>query len=331
MAIFHCSIKVLKRGAGRSSVAAIAYRAGEKITDLRTGVIHDFRKKQGIEGAVLFAPDGTEIFDRGDFWNSNESTYKRNDAVTAREIVIAFPSELSAEQRKKLGEDFAKATAAKYGIAADIAFHATNKKGDEKNFHAHILTTTCEISIENNKPVFGKKVNLFDPIFCQKNRVENAAISIRKDWEDAVNLALRSAQVDKQISRLSLKAQGVQRVPEPHYGQAATAILRRGEESVKRTNWLARAEAAKPKVTKPAKKPAWQIVREQIAAKKARIGRKIETLPLKLPEAQANAPEQPKTTPKPINFDDLATSQTPSKSQSALERMQALRVNKSKP
>lgn len=331
MAIFHCSIKVVKRGAGRSSVAAAAYRAGEKIIDNRTGVIHDFRKKQGVEGATIFAPDGTPILNRGEFWNDNEAHYKRADAVTAREIVIAFPSELNAEQQRQLGEDFAKATAAKYGIAADIAFHAPSKKGDEKNSHAHISTTTCEIAIENGKVVFGKKVNLFDPIFCQKNRVENAAISIRKDWEDAVNLALKSAQVDKQISRLSLKAQGIQRVPEPHYGQAATAIMRRGEESIKRTNWQARAEAAQPKVTKPAKKPAWQIVREQIAAKKARKGRKIETLPPKVPEGQANALEQPKNAQKPINFDNLATSQAPSKSQSALERMQALRASKLKP
>ena len=35
MAIYHCSIKIISRGKGKSAVAAAAYRAGEKLTNDR--------------------------------------------------------------------------------------------------------------------------------------------------------------------------------------------------------------------------------------------------------------------------------------------------------
>ncbi|MCV4594285.1 mobilization protein, partial [Escherichia coli] len=42
MAIYHLSMKILSRSKGYSAVASAAYRAGEKILDERTGVIHDY-------------------------------------------------------------------------------------------------------------------------------------------------------------------------------------------------------------------------------------------------------------------------------------------------
>ncbi len=46
MAIYHCSIKVISRGKGKSAVAAAAYRAGEKITnDYEIGVYGRMRER----------------------------------------------------------------------------------------------------------------------------------------------------------------------------------------------------------------------------------------------------------------------------------------------
>ena len=33
MAIYHCSIKIISRGKGKSAVAAAAYRSGEKLVN----------------------------------------------------------------------------------------------------------------------------------------------------------------------------------------------------------------------------------------------------------------------------------------------------------
>ena len=43
MAIYHCSIKIIGRSDGKLAVASSAYRSGEKLTDDRTGLIHDFK------------------------------------------------------------------------------------------------------------------------------------------------------------------------------------------------------------------------------------------------------------------------------------------------
>ena len=45
MAIYHFSVKTISRGAGRSAVAAAAYRSGEKLTCHYYGKEQDYTKK----------------------------------------------------------------------------------------------------------------------------------------------------------------------------------------------------------------------------------------------------------------------------------------------
>ena len=45
MSIYHCSIKNISRSSGRSAVACAAYRSGEELEDVETGITHDYRKK----------------------------------------------------------------------------------------------------------------------------------------------------------------------------------------------------------------------------------------------------------------------------------------------
>ena len=47
MASFHLAVKTIGRSAGRSATAAAAYRAGVEIADERTGIVHDYTRKQG--------------------------------------------------------------------------------------------------------------------------------------------------------------------------------------------------------------------------------------------------------------------------------------------
>ncbi|WP_456303865.1 MobA/MobL family protein, partial [Acetobacter pasteurianus] len=46
LAIYHLSVKSISRSAGRSVVAAAAYRAGQELTDERQGLTHDYTRKQ---------------------------------------------------------------------------------------------------------------------------------------------------------------------------------------------------------------------------------------------------------------------------------------------
>ena len=71
MAIYHCSTKTVNRSSGRTAVASSAYRAGEKLEDERTGLTHDFTRKDGVAHSEILSNLDIEI-DRGELWNLAE-------------------------------------------------------------------------------------------------------------------------------------------------------------------------------------------------------------------------------------------------------------------
>ena len=81
----------------------MAYRAGEKLKDERTGLTHDFTKKDGVVHTEILSNLDIEI-KRSELWNLAEKSENRKDARTAREWVIALPDELNPDQRKGLGK-----------------------------------------------------------------------------------------------------------------------------------------------------------------------------------------------------------------------------------
>ena len=105
MSIYHCSIKNISRSSGRSAVACAAYRSGEELEDVETGITHDYRKKTGIAFAEIFlCKNAPERFqNREELWNEAEKIEKAADARLAREIEVAIPRELSLEEMKKSG------------------------------------------------------------------------------------------------------------------------------------------------------------------------------------------------------------------------------------
>ena len=54
---------------------------------------------------------------------------------------IALPAELDVEDRQDLAFRFASDLVDRYGVVADVAIHAPHRDGDQRNHHAHILTT----------------------------------------------------------------------------------------------------------------------------------------------------------------------------------------------
>ena len=78
MAIYHCSIKIISRGRGKSAVAAAAYRAAQTITNDYDGVTHDYTQKRGIVHAEIMLPGHSpmEYADRAVLWNAVERIEK---------------------------------------------------------------------------------------------------------------------------------------------------------------------------------------------------------------------------------------------------------------
>ena len=53
MAIYRFSVSIIGKSGGRSAVSAAAYRAAEKIKNERTGLTHDFTKKEDDLARIL--------------------------------------------------------------------------------------------------------------------------------------------------------------------------------------------------------------------------------------------------------------------------------------
>ena len=219
MAIFHCQAKAISRSSGRSATASAAYRSGELITDRRTGEIYDYEKKQGVGYKEIITPDGSQI-DRSELWNRAEEAEKRKDAKVAREWELGLPSELTHKQRVDLACQFALELVKRYGVAADVCLHVPGRGGDQRNHHAHILTTTRIYEAG----ALGEKTRVLDSPRTSGQEVE----FMRQTWAELANKALEKAGYAERIDARSLKAQGIGREPTQHLGPAATAMERRG-------------------------------------------------------------------------------------------------------
>ena len=229
MAIFHLSVKTVSRSAGRSATAAAAYRAGVEITDERTGEIHDYTRKGGVESAELVLPAGAPEWaaDRAALWNAAEQAETRKNSTVAREFEIALPEELSPAERARLARDFARELVERHGCAADVCIHAPGKDGDDRNHHAHILLTTRRLGPEG----LTEKTRELD----DQKTGSKLVTQWRERFAALTNERLRENGIEARVDHRTLEAQGIEREPTRHLGPAATAIERRtGQPSHKR-------------------------------------------------------------------------------------------------
>ncbi|MCU4501471.1 MobA/MobL family protein [Acinetobacter radioresistens] len=232
MAIYHCSTKTVNRSSGRTAVASSAYRAGEKLKDERTGLTHDFTRKDGVAHSEIISNLDIEI-DRGELWNLAEKTENRKDARTAREWVIALPDELDADQRKDLAKDFARSLVDRYDVIADLAIHEPSKGGNDKNHHAHIMLTTRKAELDaDNKLTLTTKTNIELSNAKRKSlgmgTTQEDIKQIRETWADLANKALEHAGYREKIDHRSYADQGNQLQATIHEGSKVTQMRRKG-------------------------------------------------------------------------------------------------------
>lgn len=227
MAIYHLSVKTISRSQGRSATAAAAYRAAAEITDERTGDIHDYTRKGGVEYTELVlpvtAPDWAT--DRSVLWNAAEQAETRKNSTVAREFEIALPAELSAIERQQLAITFAKEIVARHGVSADVAIHEPSRGGDNRNHHAHILISTRQLSEEG----FTKKTRELD------DRKSGEVERWRERFAELQNDSFKKNGIEESVDHRSLKDQGIDRAPSKHLGVIATNYERRtGQPSRRR-------------------------------------------------------------------------------------------------
>ena len=241
MDYFHMCMKIISRSAGRSSVAAAAYRAAERIYDHRTGLWHDFTDKGGVVHSEILLPDHApeHYRDRAILWNSVEHSEKAKNAQTAREVEIALPCELDREELIKLTREYVQEQFVSRGMCADVCIH---QKG-EKNTHAHIMLTTRPIEpdgtwgAKSRKEYVldrsGQRIRLDSGEWKSKkvsavdwNEHENAELW-RKAWANTLNRELERHGLES-VDHRSYKRQGLDKEPQQHMGPKALELERQG-------------------------------------------------------------------------------------------------------
>lgn len=243
MAIYHCSIKIISRGKGKSAVAAAAYRSGETLTNEYDGVTHDYTRKGGIVHTEILLPDHApaEYADRSLLWNAVEKIEKAKNAQLAREIEIALPQKLTIEHSISLVREYVKEQFVNAGMCADFAIHDKQ----DGNPHAHIMLTMRPIEQGGAWGAKQKKEYLLDPqgnkIYDPKKRQykcksipvtdwneQTKAEQWRAAWAEICNRALEQNGHAERIDRRSYARQGIDQIPTVHLGVAASQMEKKG-------------------------------------------------------------------------------------------------------
>ena len=241
MAIFHWSMKIVRRSMGKSAVAAAAYRSGTKLVNEWDGVTHDYTAKQNVAYSEIMLPAHapSAFQDRSILWNSVEQIEKSKDSQLARDLEISLPIELSKSEQIELARAYIRDTFVSAGMCADFSFH--DKEG---NPHVHILLTVRPLKGNGEWGAKCRKVYDLDEQGQRipdgkggwKNHREDTVDwnsrekveAWRAAWAEYANRALEAAGRPERIDHRSYARQGVDQIPTIHMGVAAVQMERRG-------------------------------------------------------------------------------------------------------
>lgn len=239
MAVYFLNLKTFGRSGGSSAVSAAAYRAGERIRDERTGRTFDHTDRQDILHKEILVPSGFAVADlawakdRAHLWNAAEHAESRKNARVAREYLVALPVELDAAQRLDLVRGFSRELTDRYRFALDLTVHEPRRfpGSDPRNFHAHLLATTREVTADGLAAKTTLEFNDAKRRSLGLEPVVHELIHVRERWADVTNAALRDAHIDARVDHRSLAAQGIDREPYPYIPRAAYEMERHGYRS----------------------------------------------------------------------------------------------------
>lgn len=208
---YHLNLSTISRRRGGSAVRKAAYNAGERHKDLRTGKTYDYRyKRKGVVAREFVSPDGAAApSDAAAFFNLVEEQERRWDARVAREFKGAVPHQLSEKARLDVMREFAQFVAGDLSTAVWCCFHKPGR-GDDRNFHFHLLFPTRELDGEK----LGKKHRHLD-----SKKTSGAWVKMcREKLAEITNLALEKEGLIERVDHRSNRERGIEKQPGAHLG-----------------------------------------------------------------------------------------------------------------
>lgn len=221
MALYHFSAKMISRGS-RNTVGAIAYRAGCKLYDERTGESFDYRHKHVEHVELLLPKDApawavelqklmSEDLQKGvqALCKIVESPEKRIDSQVWREFEFALHRELTKEQNMALAREFVQDQICARGIAAQLNFHFdVDKETGDETPHCHVTMTTRRLNETGMSP---KKEETWNK--------KELLLDLRVQWQEYSNFHLKLNGHDVRIDHRSHKDRGIEIEPQPKLGR----------------------------------------------------------------------------------------------------------------
>lgn len=280
MAIPFVYAKIISRRGGRSIAAAIAYATAQKIMDERQGLEFDYTRKSGVMETGIAAPDYAPgwVYDTAQLLNNIETAEKRVDGRTAREMIIALPHEMTDRQRADLLKDYINDNFTSRGMVAMFAIHEPDRQGDDRNYHAHVILPTREITADGFK--------------LKKNREWDKNETLeewKENWCDLVNERAQELGLDIHLDPSSPEERG--RMATQHMGEQATAMERKGIKT-ERGNYNRQAQEYNREMERKQRElEEAQLQLEELLQREA-ANDQVPAIEL-IPEPEPPAPEQP--------------------------------------
>jgi|GEM_PF-3766087 len=209
MAIGFVRASTVSRSKGGSASAALAYEACEELEGMG-GEMYDYRNKSGLESPTQIVGMDCDLQELADRMELSET---RKNSTVARRYIVALPHEVSKEERAELAHGFLEHLNKEYGVAGAVSVHEPDRKGDQRNYHAHITISDRAV---NEKGEFGSKVRVLADMKTRNVELEK----IKGHWEGKCNEVLESQGKEK-VREKSL-------VPGVHQGREATEMMRKG-------------------------------------------------------------------------------------------------------
>ena len=256
-------------GAGRSPVAAAAYRHRTQMDDESQGRTFRYDNTGDLAHEEITLPvdspawlrdalHGQSVAKASEIlWNAVVAGERQVNGQFAREIVIALPSELTLPEGIALMREFIATEFTAKGLIADWVVHAV-----PGNPHVHLMHTLRPVTERG----FGmKKIAVLDangaPIrvngkIVYRNFVgyRNELVNLPLDWATAGNRHLALAGHETRIDLRSYAAQGIDVVPTKHLGPAGAANARKaGLSYAAHSRGPERAKAAAQILAQPAR------------------------------------------------------------------------------
>ena len=245
MADYHFHVQRVKRSAGKSVVAAAAYRAGEKLKDDYYGLIHDYSKKEVIKSGIFLPSHAPpRLQDRETLWNEVEKVEKHPAAQLAYSFDFSLQNEFTMEENIELAERFIKEQFVDRGMICDYAIHNPHRDGNVPNPHVHVL---CPIRPLNKNGEWGNKRRRVYALDEDGNRIrdENGDYVFtgeyitdwdspetlekwRQAWAEYNNRLFEEKKLECRIDHRSFERQGIDQIPTIHEGPAVREMEKRG-------------------------------------------------------------------------------------------------------